>query len=119
MKKVLFSLALLLTSVGAWAQETQEPFGLPTVSDENNTVWYNIYFSSYGQRAGEFYPVYLFARSGDTEDVNLNTEKLHYGLSTFNTKEQSDNISWAIYKTGDYYYLKRVCQNRHIQYCPK
>ncbi|MBO7273030.1 MAG: exo-alpha-sialidase, partial [Bacteroidaceae bacterium] len=66
-----------------------------TVSNENATVWHNIYWPANTNENG--YPVYLSASSVEDQYVPKVTEGNIYGNSSYNTLNNNDKISWAIY----------------------
>ena len=70
------------------------------VSNEETTVWYNIYWPSNGNEASQRYPVYLSATAADDEFVPKVTESNAYGNSSYNTAGKADNISWAVYSVN-------------------
>ena len=70
------------------------------VSNEEITVWHNIYWPSYGNDASQRYPVYLSATATDDEFVPKVTESNAYGNSSYNTADKADNISWAVYSVN-------------------
>ena len=74
------------------------------VSNENGTYWHNIYFPSNGNGANEKYPVYM--SSDETATLKISTEKFHYGNSSWNTKDNADKISWAIYQEASGFTFK-------------
>ena len=70
------------------------------VSNEETTIWYNIYWPSNGNDASQRYPVYLSATATDDEFVPKVTESNAYGNSSYNTADKADNISWAVYSVN-------------------
>ena len=76
------------------------------VSNEETTVWHNIYWPSYGNDASQRYPVYLSATATDDEFVPKVTESNAYGNSSYNTADKADNISWAVYSVNDGFAFK-------------
>lgn len=85
------------------------------VSNNENTYWHNIYFPSNGNGATEKYPVYM--SSDETTTLKISTEKLHYGYSSLNTKDNADKISWAIYQKGNgfAFKFKNKLNNQYIK----
>ena len=85
------------------------------VSNNENTYWHNIYFPSNGNGATEKYPVYM--SSDETTTLKISTEKLHYGYSRLNTKDNADKISWAIYQKGNgfAFKFKNKLNNQYIK----
>ena len=76
------------------------------VSNEETTVWHNIYWPSNGNDASQRYPVYLSATATDDEFVPKVTESNAYGNSSYNTAGKADNISWAVYSVNDGFAFK-------------
>ena len=70
------------------------------VSNEETTVWHNIYWPANGNDASQRYPVYLSASAAGDEFVPKVTESNAYGNSTYNTANKADNISWAVYSVN-------------------
>ena len=68
------------------------------VSNGNNTAWNNIYFPS-NTSAG--HPIYLSASSANDTYVPKVTEAVAYGSSQYNTLDNADKISWAIYNVNN------------------
>lgn len=73
------------------------------VSNEDNTVWYNIYFPS---NTNNGYPIYLSASTADDTYVPKVTESKVYGNSTYNTADYADKISWAVYNANNSFTFK-------------
>jgi sialidase-1 len=73
------------------------------VSNSETTIWHNIYFPSYNNPA--FNPIYLSAESNNAT-VKTCKENVPYGESSFNTLEHADEISWAIYQSGNGFNFK-------------
>lgn len=73
------------------------------VSNEDNTVWYNIYFPS---NTSNGYPIYLSASTADDTYVPKVTESKVYGNSTYNTADYADKISWAMYNANNSFTFK-------------
>lgn len=73
------------------------------VSNEETTVWHNIYWPS---NQGSGYPVYLSSSADDDTYVSKVTETVVYGNSTFNTADYANKISWAVYQVGDGFTFK-------------
>lgn len=73
------------------------------VSNEDNTVWYNIYFPS---NTSNGYPIYLSASTADDTYVPKVTESKVYGNSTYNTADYADKISWAVYNANNSFTFK-------------
>ena len=69
------------------------------VSNEKATVWHNIYWPANTNENG--YPVYLSASSADDQYVPKVTEGYVYGNSSYNTLNNNDKISWAIYNVDN------------------
>ena len=68
------------------------------VSNEETTVWHNIYWPANTNDNG--YPVYLSASAANDEFVPKVTESAVYGNSTYNTLDYADKISWAVYSVN-------------------
>ena len=68
------------------------------VSNEEKTVWYNIYWPANTNENG--YPVYLSASAANDEFVPKVTQSAVYGNSTYNTLDYADKISWAVYSVN-------------------
>ena len=73
------------------------------VSNGETTIWHNIYFPSFNNPA--FNPIYLSAESNNAT-VKTCKENVPYGQSSFNTLEHADEISWAIYQSGNGFNFK-------------
>lgn len=74
------------------------------VSNEETTVWHNIY---YPINTNEYnYPAYMSAAEG-SDVVKIVTESAVYGNSTQNTLENASKISWAVYQseTDDFSFI--------------
>ena len=67
------------------------------VSNGNNTAWHNIYYPSNANAT----PVYLAASSTSDTYVPKVTETVAYGNSQYNTLDNADKISWAIYNVNN------------------
>ena len=76
------------------------------VSNEETTVWHNIYWPANGNEANQRYPVYLSATAADDEFVPKVTESNAYGNSSYNTADKADKISWAVYSVNDGFTFK-------------
>ena len=73
------------------------------VSNEETTVWHNIYWPS---NTGAAYPIYLSAgASGDTY-VGKVTEQQAYGNSSSNTVANAAKIGWAVYNVDNSFTFK-------------
>ena len=68
------------------------------VSNEETTVWHNIYWPANTNDNG--YPVYLSANAADDQYVPKVTESNVYGNSSYNTLNYADKISWAVYSVN-------------------
>ena len=68
------------------------------VSNGSSTAWHNIYFPS-NTSAG--HPIYLSASSANDTYVPKVTEPVAYGNSQYNTLDNADKISWAIYNVNN------------------
>ncbi|MBO7238881.1 MAG: exo-alpha-sialidase [Bacteroidaceae bacterium] len=65
------------------------------VSNAENTYWHNIYWPANTNE--NLYPIYMLANSAtDTQVAKVNTST-QYGNSQYNTLENADKLSWAIY----------------------
>ena len=69
------------------------------VSNANTTVWHNIYWPA--NTAENDYPIYLSASAANDTYVPKVTESKAYGESTYNTLQNGDKISWAIYSVDN------------------
>lgn len=69
------------------------------VSNNTTTAWNNIYFPSNGNNTG--YPIYLSASSANDTHVSKVTEAVAYGSSQYNTLDNAEKISWAIYNVNN------------------
>ena len=69
------------------------------VSNANTTVWHNIYWPA--NTAENDYPIYLSASAANDTYVPKVTESKTYGESTYNTLQNGDKISWAIYSVDN------------------
>ena len=76
------------------------------VSNEETTVWHNIYWPANGNDATQRYPVYLSASSAEDTFVPKVTEGVQYGSSSYNTANNADKISWAVYSVGNGFTFK-------------
>ena len=74
------------------------------VSNEETTVWHNIYWPANTNENG--YPVYLSASAADDQYVPKVTESNVYGNSSYNTLDHADKISWAVYNVGNGFTFK-------------
>lgn len=74
------------------------------VSNENTTVWYNIYWPANTNENG--YPVYLSASAENDQYVPKVTESNVYGNSSYNTANNAAKISWAVYSVGNGFTFK-------------
>ena len=85
------------------------------VSNENTTVWHNIYWPANTKENG--YPVYLSASSVNDQYVPKVTEAKVYGNSSYNTLNTNDKISWAIYnvENGFAFTFKNKITGKYIQ----
>ena len=82
------------------------------VSNEDVTIWHNIYFPSNGSG----YPVYMSADT-NSDVVKISTEAYVYGNSKYNTSDNADKISWAIYNVdnGFTFKLKNKLNGQYIK----
>ncbi|MBO5865587.1 MAG: hypothetical protein J6Q73_06000, partial [Bacteroidaceae bacterium] len=71
------------------------------VSNNETTVWHNIYWPANGTSAGEFYPIYLMANSNEATYVAKITEKQQYSYSQYNTLEYVEELGWAVYSVDN------------------
>lgn len=71
------------------------------VSNNETTVWHNIYWPANGTSAGEFYPIYLMANAGEATYVAKITEKQQYSYSQYNTLEYVEELGWAVYSVDN------------------
>ena len=69
------------------------------VSNAETTTWYNIYWPA--NTAENDYPIYLSASAANDTYVPKVTESKAYGESTYNTLQNGDKISWAIYSVDN------------------
>ena len=69
------------------------------VSNNETTVWHNIYWPA--NTAENDYPIYLSASAANDTYVPKVTESKAYGESTYNTLQNGDKISWAIYSVDN------------------
>ena len=76
------------------------------VSNEETTVWYNIYWPANGDGESERFPVYLSASTANDEFVPKVTEYIVYGNSSYNTLDNADKISWAVYSVDNGFTFK-------------
>ena len=76
------------------------------VSNEETTVWYNIYWPANGDGESERFPVYLSASTANDEFVPKVTEYIVYGNSLYNTLDNADKISWAVYSVDNGFTFK-------------
>ena len=76
------------------------------VSNEGTTVWYNIYWPANGDGESERFPVYLSASTANDEFVPKVTEYIVYGNSSYNTLDNADKISWAVYSVDNGFTFK-------------
>ena len=83
------------------------------VSNDETTVWYNIYWPANGNNTG--YPVYLSASAVNDTYVPKVTASAVYGNSSYNTAANADKISWAIYNDGLSFKLKNKLTGKFIQ----
>ena len=74
------------------------------VSNEETTVWHNIYYPANTNENG--YPVYLSASAADDQYVPKVTESNVYGNSSYNTANNAAKISWAVYSVGNDFTFK-------------
>ena len=68
------------------------------VSNSETTLWHNIYFPAYDNAVG--YPVYMMAEE-NSNLIKIIAEREHYGNSSYNTLNENDKISWAIYSVDN------------------
>ena len=82
------------------------------VSNEDVTIWHNIYFPSNGSG----FPVYMSADT-NSDVVKISTEAYVYGNSKYNTSDNADKISWAIYNVdnGFTFKLKNKLNGQYIK----
>ena len=85
------------------------------VSNEETTVWHNIYWPANTNENG--YPVYLSASAEDDQYVPKVTESNVYGNSSYNTANNAAKISWAVYSVGNgfTFKLKNMLTGKFIQ----
>lgn len=76
------------------------------VSNEGTTVWHNIYWPANGNGESERFPVYLSASTANDEFVPKVTEYIVYGNSSYNTLDNADKISWAVYSVDNGFTFK-------------
>ncbi len=69
------------------------------VSNDENAYWHNIYWPA--NTAENDYPIYLSASAANDTYVPKVTESKAYGESTYNTLQNGDKISWAIYSVDN------------------
>ena len=74
------------------------------VSNEETTIWHNIYWPANTNENG--YPVYLSASAEDDQYVPKVTESNVYGNSSYNTANNAAKISWAVYSVGNGFTFK-------------
>ena len=84
------------------------------VSNAETTVWHNIYFPSNTNENG--YPVYMSADT-NSDVVKISTDVYVYGNSQYNTSDNADKISWAIYNVdnGFTFKLKNKLNGQYIK----
>ena len=68
------------------------------VSNEETTVWHNMYIPS---NTNARYPVYFYAESNANTTVKTKATSEEYGASDYNTQEHADKMSWAIYNVDN------------------
>ena len=68
------------------------------VSNEETTVWHNMYIPS---NTNARYPVYFYAESNANTTVKTKATPVEYGASDYNTQEHVDKMSWAIYNVDN------------------
>ena len=68
------------------------------VSNEETTVWHNMYIPS---NTNARHPVYFYAESNANTTVKSKATSVEYGASDYNTQEHADKMSWAIYNVGN------------------
>ena len=85
------------------------------VSNANTTVWHNIYWPANTKENA--YPVYLSASAANDTYVPKVTESAAYGNSSYNTADNADKISWAIYNVdnGFTFKFKNKLTGKYIQ----
>ncbi len=84
------------------------------VSNEETTVWHNIYIPS---NTTTRYPVYFYSES-DAATVKSRAASVDYGSSDdYNTQEHADNMSWAIYSVdnGFTFVFKNKLTDKYIK----
>ena len=86
-----------------------------TVSNEDKAVWHNVYFPANTTNNG--YPIYLSAASNNDVYVSKVTENVTYGNSSYNTLNNNDKISWALYSVNNTlaFVLKNKVTGKYIQ----
>ncbi len=85
------------------------------VSNEDNTVWHNIYYPINTNEGN--YPAYMSAAEG-SDVVKIVSETAAYGNSTQNTLDNASRISWAIYqsKNDDFsFVLKNQSNGQYLK----
>ena len=85
------------------------------VSNAENTYWHNIYWPANTNE--NLYPIYMLANSAtDTQVAKVNTST-QYGNSQYNTLENADKLSWAIYSVDGTlnFKLKNKVTQKYIQ----
>ena len=84
------------------------------VSNENTTVWHNIYYPINTNEHN--YPVYMSAIENN-DVVKISYENAVYGNSSFNTQANSASISWAFYQegTGLTFKLKNKLNGKYVK----
>ena len=100
------------------------------VSNEETTVWHNIYIPS---NTNSRYPVYFYSES-NANTVKSKAVSVDHGASDYNTQAHADNMSWAIYSvdngftftfknklTGKYIKVSQPAsgKNQNVQYGTK
>ena len=83
------------------------------VSNNSNTYWHNIYWPS-NTNAN---PVYMSAKNATDTHVSKVTENEPYGSSSYNTYNNNDKISWAIYSVNESFefIFKNELTGKYIQ----
>ena len=80
---------------------------LPFKVSGETEVWHNIYFMS-NKINNVNYPVYLSASAANNEFVTTSKDGVagSYGDNSWNTLENADKISWAVYNVGNGFTFK-------------
>ena len=87
------------------------------VSNNETTVWHNIYWPSYNPTSGKIgCPIYLSATDGEQYVPKVKADAL-YGASEYNTLDWADRLSWAVYSVNNSltFKFKNKSADKYIQ----